>query len=368
MVAALNLASSGTPPRHDQVLRMFGTWPSMRAGQPWRAKPALYSWLVMLRRDNDVVAAADAYCLDWQIWVSETHGPDALAVTADTAARRRRPSGSKSDPVAAAAPAKCRVVLHVYELGKGTRLAETIKGLNSFTQSTLGAGGVFHAAVEVVGVGGGLEWSFGYAPKGTGVFAVRATEHPDHVYRQSVELGEAPISRPELGSLIQTMQEVWVGGCYQLVRCNCISFCKALAQALGVSAVPEWVDRFPRIGAASLEVSERINAAAAAASDAISQVMRPSGPLGSKSSRGCLPVPTLGADPLAKSPPVTLPRTLSADTTNATAGFERMSGSYNRVWSPKSKPAEGERARSSWTEGSVREVASVGSLRSLAID
>ena len=365
LVAALNLASSGAPPRHEQVLRMFGT---KRAGQPWRAEAALYSWLIQLRRDNDVLAACDAYYLDWQIWISETHGPDALASTACTAARRRR--GSRNVDAVAAAPARCRVLLHVYELGKGTRLAETIKGLNSFTQSTLGAGGVFHAAVEVVGVGGGLEWSFGYAPKGTGVFAVRATEHPDHAYRQTVELGETPISRPELGSLIRTMQDVWAGESYQLVRCNCISFCKALATALNVGGIPDWVDRFPRIGAASLEVSERINAAAAAAGDAISKVMLPAAPLGSKPSRGCLPVPTLGgADPLAKPPPPTRPtmlRTASADHGNAFGGgFERVAGSFNRVWSPNSKPsAVGGRSRS-WTEGSVREV---GSVRSLAID
>ena len=65
---------------------MFGT---KRAGQPWRAKAALYSWLIQLRRDNDVVAACDAYYLDWQIWISETHGPDALASTACTVSRTR---------------------------------------------------------------------------------------------------------------------------------------------------------------------------------------------------------------------------------------------------------------------------------------
>ena len=45
-----------------------------------------------------------------------------------------------------------RVLLQVYELGKGSKLADAIKSLNSFTQSTLGAGGVFHVAVEVEGV------------------------------------------------------------------------------------------------------------------------------------------------------------------------------------------------------------------------
>lgn len=35
---------------------------------------------------------------------------------------------------------KERVLLHVYELGTGTRLAEAIRGLNAVTKSGLGAG------------------------------------------------------------------------------------------------------------------------------------------------------------------------------------------------------------------------------------
>jgi len=33
-----------------------------------------------------------------------------------------------------------RVLLHVYELGSGTRLADAIRGLNAFTKTGLGAG------------------------------------------------------------------------------------------------------------------------------------------------------------------------------------------------------------------------------------
>ena len=33
-----------------------------------------------------------------------------------------------------------RVLLHVYELGTGTRLADAIRGLNAFTKTGLGAG------------------------------------------------------------------------------------------------------------------------------------------------------------------------------------------------------------------------------------
>ena len=156
------------------------------------------------------------------------------------------------------------------------RLARAaIKSLNSFTQSTLGAGGVFHVAVEVAGVSAGLEWSFGHALRGTGVFAIRSKAHPDHQFRETVAVGETSISRAEFENLIRRMQDTWVGDRYQLLRCNCISFCSALCIALGVGPVPAWVDRFPRLGAGGQEFAERVSAAASAASDALSQVMRP---------------------------------------------------------------------------------------------
>lgn len=50
-----------------------------------------------------------------------------------------------------------------------------IQGLNRFTKDTLGAGGIFHGAVEV----NGDEWSFGYCERGTGVRLASRTIGPD---------------------------------------------------------------------------------------------------------------------------------------------------------------------------------------------
>ena len=125
-----------------------------------------------------------------------------------------------------------RVLLHVYELGAGTRLADAIRGLNAVTKSGLGAGGVFHAAIEVENLSRGLEWSYGYAADGSGVFAIKAMQHPDHTFRETVVLGRTALNREQLLKRLRQMQSDWAGDEYHLVRCNCISFCKAISTEL----------------------------------------------------------------------------------------------------------------------------------------
>ena len=63
------------------------------------------------------------------------------------------------------------VTLHVYDITNTQydTANAAIQGLNRFTKDTLGAGGIFHGAVEV----NGDEWSFGYCDRGTGVSAPR---------------------------------------------------------------------------------------------------------------------------------------------------------------------------------------------------
>ena len=189
-----------------------------------------------------------------------------------------------------------RVLLHVYELGTGTRLADAIRGLNAFTKTGLGAGGhwtpcasrdhppqpvpapriaggVFHGAVEVENMGKGLEWSYGYAAQGSGVFAFRAKEHPNHRYRETVVLGRTTTTREQLLQTLRRMQAEWGGEDYHLVRCNCISFCHALSSQLSVGPIPDWVDRFPRIGAGSLDIAETVSDWAVAAKESLATAL-----------------------------------------------------------------------------------------------
>ena len=59
------------------------------------------------------------------------------------------------------------VTLHVYDITNTSYESANaaITNLNRFTKDALGAGGIFHGAVEV----NGYEWSFGYCDQGTGV-------------------------------------------------------------------------------------------------------------------------------------------------------------------------------------------------------
>jgi len=134
-------------------------------------------------------------------------------------------------------------------------------------------GGVFHGAVEVENMGKGLEWSYGYAAQGSGVFAFRAKEHPDHRYRETVVLGRTTVTREQLLQTLRRMQAEWGGEGYHLVRCNCITFCHALSSELRVGPIPDWVDRFPRIGAGSLDIAETVADWAVAAKESLATAL-----------------------------------------------------------------------------------------------
>ena len=78
---------------------------------------------------------------------------------------------------------------------------------------------------------------YGYAERGSGVFAIRAKEHPDHRYRETVVLGRTTVTREQLLQILRRMQADWGGDAYHLVRCNCISFCHALVSELQVGPI-----------------------------------------------------------------------------------------------------------------------------------
>ena len=125
--------------------------------RPRQSRDDLAAWPMPSRHDADVVAAADAYYQNWQIWLAEAHGSHAVASSG--IAPRRRPKEHRAAPPPTARVVLqvrelrwgtihtltawvhtvgcrlCHVWLQVYELGTGTRLADTIRSLNSFTQA-----------------------------------------------------------------------------------------------------------------------------------------------------------------------------------------------------------------------------------------
>mmetsp|Transcript_44443 Transcript_44443/g.96641 ORF Transcript_44443/g.96641 Transcript_44443/m.96641 type:complete len:355 (+) Transcript_44443:120-1184(+) len=141
------------------------------------------------------------------------------------------------------------VFLNVFDLAPVLSVPNAI--LCNTVVNTVGA---FHAAVEVYGE----EWSFYRTPSPTscGVCkSLRPRNHPVHVYRQSINLGETSLKDWEVRYLIRAKLALkWPGGGYDLLTRNCIHFCDELLLTLGTRPAPGWVRGLHEAGASVLSV------------------------------------------------------------------------------------------------------------------
>lgn len=143
------------------------------------------------------------------------------------------------------------VKLNIYDVSHES----SIQNLNVFLAHPLSPfkfGGVFHAGVEI----GGEEWSFGYAPSGSGLHCSLPREHPQHNFRETLELGPTTMTKAEVAALLETMLDEYPGSSYHLIRCNCNHFASDFLKRLGVGELPAWVERLAWIGESLLEASE----------------------------------------------------------------------------------------------------------------
>jgi len=132
------------------------------------------------------------------------------------------------------------VTLHVYDVSNDERVAN----VNYYTKA-LGAGGIFHAAVEVYG----REYSFGSSSANvTGVFASRPKRCPMHHYRESVFLGDCILSENQVHAILDDLKPKWMARSYNLFRKNCCFFSMELAIELGVGQIPKWVYSLAQTG------------------------------------------------------------------------------------------------------------------------
>lgn len=134
------------------------------------------------------------------------------------------------------------VTLHVYDITNTQyeTANASIQGLNRFTKDILGAGGIFHGAIEV----NGDEWSFGYCDRGSGVYCCRPRGNTGYTYRESAPLGVSALSPARVRNILTALQIAWQGHEYDLLARNCNHFCEAFAAQLGVGSLPAWVNRF----------------------------------------------------------------------------------------------------------------------------
>lgn len=168
--------------------------------------------------------------------------PSAPIITAGPelfAGRRHQPMDSyaiRKDVMGSVTP----VTLHVYDVSNDERVAN----VNYYTKA-LGAGGIFHAAVEAYG----REYSFGGSTANvTGVFASRPKRCPMHHYRESVFLGDCMLSENQVHAILDDLKPKWMARSYNLFRKNCCFFSMELAIELGVGQIPEWVYSLAQTG------------------------------------------------------------------------------------------------------------------------
>jgi hypothetical protein len=129
------------------------------------------------------------------------------------------------------------VVLHVYDLGPVTSY------VNDTVLRHIGIG-AYHTGLEVLGV----EWSYqGFLdawdnPNLSGVVQNEPREHPAHQYRESIPMGESPMTEDEIDNVIDDFYDMWAANEYHIVSRNCVTFAEELAVALKVpQEFPSWV-------------------------------------------------------------------------------------------------------------------------------
>lgn len=134
-------------------------------------------------------------------------------------------------------PQWAEVALSVYEL-HGT------SGLNYLTSSA-GLGGAYHVAVEVYG----LEWSFGFADVGTGVYMVHIGESTLGTFLQRVPLGRTKKTPEQVFAILDKFRRTWRGDHYNLLTRNCANFSVDFSKRLGFPNPPEWINKLATVGA-----------------------------------------------------------------------------------------------------------------------
>ena len=89
-------------------------------------------------------------------------------------------------------------------------------------------------AIEVYG----YEWSFGYCPSGSGVYKMKPMGNKMYTFRESLPLGETPLSQTQFHSVLKQLQAEYQGCTYDLLTRNCCHFCEELTERLSSESIP----------------------------------------------------------------------------------------------------------------------------------
>lgn len=134
------------------------------------------------------------------------------------------------------------VYLNVYDLVDPEN-PERFTTLNAYLRK-LGVG-FYHSGVEVYGV----EFCFGGSESSdTGVFHVEPRRAQGASYRQSIYMGNTPLSPNEVFLVVQILADSFRGNTFSLLRRNCNHFSDLLCFYLAGKRAPKWINRLCSIG------------------------------------------------------------------------------------------------------------------------
>eukprot|EP00930_Biecheleria_cincta_P067495 TRINITY_DN54128_c0_g1_i1.p1 TRINITY_DN54128_c0_g1~~TRINITY_DN54128_c0_g1_i1.p1 ORF type:complete len:196 (-),score=13.83 TRINITY_DN54128_c0_g1_i1:36-623(-) len=122
--------------------------------------------------------------------------------------------------------------LHVYDLDS------TSAHLNNWGLRSASFG-LFHCGVEVLGE----EYYFAWGDSQlSGIRVTRPKSHSVHSYRESVYMGQTPLSAFEIDKLIEETCESWPEIAYNPIRNNCVRFAEEFLITLkSPDPFPQWV-------------------------------------------------------------------------------------------------------------------------------
>lgn len=98
-------------------------------------------------------------------------------------------------------------------------------------------GGIYHIGLEISGV----EWSYGYSEKGSGIFAVEPRKCSLGPFNEQVLLGDSKLRPDDVIRILHRLRLEWNGSDYNVMNHNCVVFSRELlSELLPETKLPEY--------------------------------------------------------------------------------------------------------------------------------
>eukprot|EP00466_Bigelowiella_natans_P001737 jgi/Bigna1/140340/aug1.55_g15048 len=103
--------------------------------------------------------------------------------------------------------------------------------------------GAYHTGIEINGV----EWAYGHAERGTGVYPCLPGSHPNATLRERIELGDMDLTIHEVAECLERLRPAFSGYRYHLLYKNCNHFTEAFHKELTFKRPPSYINRLAAV-------------------------------------------------------------------------------------------------------------------------